>query len=107
MTAILLKNVPEALRQRLQERAKRNRRSMNQEALVILEQALPEPVNLGSLLDFKPIKLNRPIDVVAEIRRARDERGQHLYENWVAGRAPVAADKPVNGVKRGRKGKKA
>ena len=40
MPSLTLKNVPEDLHQRLKEQAERHRRSMNQEAIWILEQAL-------------------------------------------------------------------
>ena len=41
MTSLLVKNVPEALKRRLRAEANRDRRSMNQQVLLILEQALP------------------------------------------------------------------
>jgi len=40
MPSLTLKNVPEDLHQRLKEQAEQHRRSMNQEAIWILEQAL-------------------------------------------------------------------
>jgi len=40
MKTITLKNVPDELHQRLKERAKRHRRSMNGEAIACLEQVL-------------------------------------------------------------------
>ena len=40
MATITLKNVPDELHQRLKASARRNRRSMNSEALVCLERAL-------------------------------------------------------------------
>lgn len=40
MAAILLKDVPDGLRQRLKTESKRNRRSMTQEAICLLEEAL-------------------------------------------------------------------
>lgn len=107
MAAILLKNVPEALRQRLQERAKRNRRSMNQEALVILEQALPEPLDVKAIMAWEPIKLNKPIDWAKAVREARDERGQKVYDAWVGGKASMAADADVQAKRRVRRTKKA
>jgi plasmid stability protein len=103
MAAILLKNIPEALRLRLQQRAKQNRRSMNQEALVILEQALPEPVDVKAIRDFKPIKLKYPIDVVEEIRKGRQERDMRYEELWGAMKAPLAAEgMPVQKTRRRR-----
>jgi plasmid stability protein len=41
MATITLKNVPDDLYARLKERAARSRRSINREAIVCLEQALP------------------------------------------------------------------
>jgi hypothetical protein len=40
MPGLLIRDVPDDLRQKLKERAARNRRSMTREALVILETAL-------------------------------------------------------------------
>lgn len=42
MTALLIKNLPDELHRKLKERAARNRRSMTNEALVLLEQALTQ-----------------------------------------------------------------
>lgn len=57
MSSLLIKNMPEDLHARLKESARRHRRSMTQEALVILEKHLsmgpvefPEPV-----IPLKPI----------------------------------------------------
>lgn len=40
MPSLTLKNIPPELHKRLKERAARNRRSLNSEAIVCLEQAL-------------------------------------------------------------------
>lgn len=40
MSTLTIKDVPDELHERLKERAKRHRRSMNSEAIRILEQAL-------------------------------------------------------------------
>lgn len=51
MASITLKDVPRRLHQRLRARAAKNRRSLNQEALACLEQAvLAEPVDVDALL---------------------------------------------------------
>jgi plasmid stability protein len=57
MSSLLIKNMPENLHAQLKESARRHRRSMTQEALVILEKHLsmgsvefPEPV-----IPLKPI----------------------------------------------------
>ena len=51
MASILIKNVPKPLKEHLQREAERNRRSLNQQVLSILEQAsamphvpLPNPI---------------------------------------------------------------
>ena len=57
MSAIVIKDVPKDVHRLLKEAAARNRRSMNQEALTILERALrPVP----PLARIKPIKPRRP-----------------------------------------------
>jgi len=43
MPNITLKNVPDEVHKRLKEQAERHRRSMNREAIWILERALTEP----------------------------------------------------------------
>lgn len=40
MATLTIKNVPDALHQKLKERAKRHRRSMNNEAIICLEEIL-------------------------------------------------------------------
>jgi plasmid stability protein len=40
MPGLLIRDLPEELHRRLKERAAENRRSMNQEVIVLLEQAL-------------------------------------------------------------------
>ena len=51
MASITLKDVPRRLHQQLRARAARNRRSLNQEALACLEQAvLAEPIDTAALL---------------------------------------------------------
>ncbi len=43
MSTLLLKNVPEELKQKLKERAELNHRSLNKEAIVRLEQSVARP----------------------------------------------------------------
>lgn len=51
MASITLKDVPRRLHQQLRARAQKNRRSLNQEALACLEQAmLAEPVDVEAVL---------------------------------------------------------
>ena len=51
MASITLKDIPKRLHQQLRARAVKNRRSLNQEAVACLEQAmLAEPVDVDALL---------------------------------------------------------
>ena len=57
MSTLVVKNVPDALHDRLRERAQRNHRSVTKEAIVLLEQGMlaatvRHPIKLGP-----PIKL--------------------------------------------------
>jgi len=65
MAALVIKNLPEKIHRRLKDEAARNRRSMTQHAVLLLEQALetgetpaarrtpPPPVELGVRHDHK------------------------------------------------------
>ena len=72
MSAIVIKDVPKDVHRLLKEAAARNRRSMNQEALMILERALrPVP----PLVRVKPIKPKRPFThdwLLKAIREGRE-----------------------------------
>lgn len=57
MASLVLKNLPDNVHRRLKEEAARNRRSMTQQATLILEQAL---VSLPPLKSPSPIKPRRP-----------------------------------------------
>jgi plasmid stability protein len=62
MPNITLKNVPEEVHQRLKEQAERHRRSMNREAIWILERALcPTPRDADTVI-AEAEALNRDID---------------------------------------------
>lgn len=61
MAAIVLKNVPDELQRRLKAEAGRNRRSMAQEAVMILER---------SLQTIAPIKLPTPVEPLKRITSA-------------------------------------
>lgn len=51
-TSITLKNIPDPIYQRIKLAAKRHHRSMNNEIIACLEQALaPRPVDIESRLD--------------------------------------------------------
>ena len=51
MPSLTLKDIPKRLHQQLRDRAERNRRSLSQEALACLEQAVAaEPIDADALL---------------------------------------------------------
>jgi len=63
MATIYIRTLPAGVYQRLKERAKRNRRSVTQEAAVILEEALRKPE--------RPEQAWKTIDALRERLRAR------------------------------------
>jgi plasmid stability protein len=63
MAALVLKNVPAQLHRRLKQEATRHRRSMTQEAIVLLEQSLGGRVSPARLDPAKPpvpVQLRNP-----------------------------------------------
>jgi plasmid stability protein len=58
MTTLTIKNIPNEVYDKLKRRAKANRRSLNQEAIAVIEQALETP----------------PIDVRSTLERTRKIR---------------------------------
>lgn len=64
MATLTIKNVPDALYERLKERARRQRRSINQEAIVCIEQVV------GSEYDEEALQ--------AEIRAFRERAGVYV-----------------------------
>lgn len=75
MSALLIKNLPPPLHDRLRQRAAIHHRSMNREVIAILERELqrPEPLEGPPPL----IQLDRPISgewIVQTIRAARDSK---------------------------------
>ncbi len=70
MPALLIKNVPPILHEKLKEEAQRHHRSMTKEALCILEQGLGA-ASARSLRDVKPVPCGIQIDD-SWIRRARE-----------------------------------
>ena len=58
MAILDVKNLPDSLHQKLQARAKRDRRSLAQEVIQILTQATEEPTPL-SILDLKGLGKER------------------------------------------------
>ncbi len=74
MSALLIKNMPQPLHERLRQRAAAHHRSMNREVIAILERELESPAEAQLPPPVKPLK---PIDhewVVQVIRDARDGR---------------------------------
>lgn len=71
MAAIVLKEVPEELHQRLKAEAERNRRSMSQQLLVIMEQALTP---LPPLKPIKPVVPTQPFTHAWLMRAMREGR---------------------------------
>jgi antitoxin FitA-like protein len=71
MPAIVLKDVPEQLHRRLREQAERNRRSMTQELLMIIETALRP---LPPLAPVKPVRTRRPFTHAWLLKATREGR---------------------------------
>ncbi len=72
MAALLVKNMPPELHEKLRRRAKANHRSMNREVVAILERELERP---GEVALPKPVGIGQPVDhdwIVQSIRDARD-----------------------------------
>ncbi len=74
MSAVVVRDLPPVLHQRLKQAAERNHRSMNREIIAILERELqtPAPEDLPP-----PVSGKRPADpewIVRVIREARDGR---------------------------------
>lgn len=80
MSALLIKDFPPELHQKLKEEAARYHRSMTRQALALLEQALTAPVmNAADRLPATPIRPARmlPVDeVVALVRQGREVEPQ-------------------------------
>ena len=107
MASLLLKNVPDALREQLKIRAEGHRRSMNQEALHILEQAMPaaKPLDVRAALAFKPVELEGSVDLTKLLREERDQRSVYPTLPSQGMDAPLAADgsRPAPAKARSRK----
>lgn len=73
MATLNIKKFPGSLYRKLKERAQRERRSMAQEAIRLLERALEEPEPL-SILELEGLgeDLWRDEDVVAHVARERE-----------------------------------
>jgi plasmid stability protein len=77
MPTLYLRDVPEPLVKRLRRRARKNLRSMNAEAIAILEDALEDEYDAGELMaEFRRLQFTVPEDSPTEkemIRRGRDD----------------------------------
>ena len=64
MAGILIKNVPDAIHRKLKARAASHRRSLNSEALVILEEACADRAGPPTLeaIDQRRVRGARPLD---------------------------------------------
>ncbi len=70
-----IKNVPDALADRVRERAARNRRSLQRELLVILEEATGARLSPGEALErVRELGLRTAGDSVRLLRQMRDAR---------------------------------
>lgn len=57
MAQILLRDVPDDVHERLRQRAEANRRSMNQEAVTILEEAVRDRAGPPSLEELDALRI--------------------------------------------------
>ena len=74
---ISIKNAPDDLVRLLKERAQRNHRSMQGEALAILEEAVQKPKRLTVdelLAKVRKLNMNMPDEAAEIVRTMRDER---------------------------------
>lgn len=70
-----IKNVPDELADRLRERAQRNRRSLQGELLVILEEAVPARLSVRQAMErVRLLGIKTPSEATGMIRRMRDGR---------------------------------
>jgi plasmid stability protein len=73
MATLNIKNFPDALYERLQERAEREHRSVAQQVIHLLEESAGEP-RLHSILELRGLgkELWKDIDPVEHVRAERD-----------------------------------
>ena len=79
MATLTIKNVPADLHERLKQRARQNRRSLNNEIIALLEQAFlrPDPENTEMLIheiDQFNTQLGRTLDANVIARAKREGR---------------------------------
>lgn len=74
---ISIKRAPDDLVRLLKERARRNHRSMQGEALAILEEAVQKPNRLTPrqlLAEVRKLNMNMPDEAAEIVRKMRNER---------------------------------
>jgi antitoxin FitA len=74
---ISIKRAPDDLVRLLKERARRNHRSMQREALAILEEVVRKPERLTPLqllAEARKLNMNMPDEAAEIVRKMRDER---------------------------------
>ena len=76
MPSVTIKNIPEEVLDRLRERAKQHRRSLQGELLIILEEAIaPRPLSLREVRQrIDELGLKTGDDSTTWIRELRDSR---------------------------------
>lgn len=74
MSALLIKNMPPPLHERLRQRAAAHHRSMNREVIAILERELKTPSEKELPPPIKTLKPITQDEIVGMIRDARDGR---------------------------------
>lgn len=89
MPNITIKNLPPAIYERLKEKAKINRRSLNNEVIVMLEQ------NLGMRAQEFIEPANRVQDVAADYVTAKKETGSSDAEKYPLRGQPVIYHEPT------------
>jgi plasmid stability protein len=72
MAQILVKGIPSKLHRDLKARAQRNRRSMNQEVLTILEQSLQRVQAITVPKPMKPLKPITDDEIIRAVREGRE-----------------------------------
>ena len=74
MSAVVVRDLPPVLHQRLKQEAERHHRSMNREIIAILEKELQAPMRMALPSPVRPLV---PVDgraIADAIRKARDSR---------------------------------
>jgi plasmid stability protein len=74
MSGLLIRNLPESLHERLKERALRNQRSIDMEAVFIIEQALDDRADTPTIADIDRIRVRGTKPLTQDLLdKAREE----------------------------------